>query len=76
MPFKSSFLKDHPDARTITKVIINAHRHKSLSYVDTMALSNLKLKFLMNQSNPDLSLSELKQIDKIVAKIEHCDKTQ
>ena len=76
MPFKSSFLKDHPDANTIATVIINAHKHKILSYVDTMVLSNLKLKFLMNQSNPDLSLSELKQIDKIVAKIEHSDQSQ
>jgi hypothetical protein len=73
MTFKSSFLKDHPDAQTIANMIINAHRLKNLSYVDTMVLSNLKLKFLMNQSNPVLSLSEFKQIDKIIAKLEILD---
>ena len=35
-----------------------------------MALSNLKLKFLMNEGNPDLSLSEIKLVDKIILRIE------
>ena len=70
MPFQSSFLKDHPDAKTMAQVIINAHKHKNLSYVETMVMSNIKLKFQMNETNPALSLSELKIIDKIIAKLE------
>ncbi len=70
MPFRSTFFKNHPDAKKIANLIINSHKQKNLNYVESMALSNLKLKFLMNEGNPELSLSELKQVDRIILKIE------
>ncbi len=54
----------------IANLIINSNKQKNLNFVESMALSNLKLKFLMNGGNPKLSLSELKFVDKIIQKIE------
>ena len=70
MPFRSTFFKNHPNAKKIANLIINSHKQKNLNYVESMALSNLKLKFLMNEGNPDLSLSEIKLVDKIILRIE------
>lgn len=70
MPFASIFFKNHPDAKQIANLVINSPNHKNLSFVDSMALSNLKLKFLMNEGNIELSLSELKLVDKIISKLE------
>ena len=39
-----------------------------------MAISNLKLKLLMNNEDPELRLSEIKLMDKIIAKIEKNEK--
>lgn len=70
MPFRSTFFKNHPDRKKIADVIINSHKQKNLNFVESMALSNLKLKFLMNEGSQKLSLSELKFVDKIIQKIE------
>lgn len=70
MPFRSLFFKNHPDAKKIANLIINSHKQKNLNYVESTAFSNLKLKFLMNEGNPELSLSELKLLDRIILKIE------
>jgi hypothetical protein len=75
MPFRSIFFKNHPDAKKIADLIINSHKQKNLNFVDSMVLSKLKLKFLMNQGNPELSLSEIKLVDKIILKIENLDTT-
>jgi hypothetical protein len=70
MPFRGFFFKNNPDAKMIANLIINSNKQKNLNFVESMALSNLKLKFLMNGGNPKLSLSELKFVDKIIQKIE------
>lgn len=70
MPFRSTFFKNHPDSKKIANLIINSNKQMNLNFVESMALSNLKLKFLMNEGNPKLSLSELKFVDKIIQKIE------
>jgi hypothetical protein len=71
MPFRSTFFNNHPDANKIANLIINSPKHENLNFIDTMVLSNLKLKFLMNDGNLELSLSELKLVDKIILKTEN-----
>ena len=73
MPFRSNFFKNHPDAKKIANLIINSHKEKNLNFLDSMAISNLKVKFLMNEGNHKLSLSEIKLIDKIFQKMEKPD---
>lgn len=70
MPFRSTFFNNHPDANKIANMIINSPKHENLNFVDTMVLSNIKLKFLTNAGKPKLSLSELKLVDKIILKTE------
>jgi hypothetical protein len=70
MPFRSTFFNNHPDADKIVNLIINLPKHENLNFVDTMVLSNLKLKFLMNTGKPKLRLSEIKLVDKIILKTE------
>lgn len=70
MPFRSTFFNKHPDANKIANMIINSPKHENLNFVDTMVLSNLKLKFLTNAGKAKLSLSELKLVDKIILKTE------
>lgn len=71
MPFRSTFFKNHPDATKIADLIINSPKQNNLNFVETMVLSNLKIKFLMNEGNPELRLSELKLVDKIIQKTEN-----
>lgn len=68
MPFRSTFFRNHPDAKKIANLIIHSPKHENLNFVETMVLSNLKLKFLMNAGKPELRLSELKLVDKIILK--------
>ena len=74
MPFKSLFFKNHPDTKSIINLVINSHKQRNLNYVDSMAISKLKLKLLMNHEDPELRLSEIKLVDKIIAKIEKNEK--
>ena len=74
MPFKSLFFKNHPDTKSIINLVINSDKQKHLNFVDSMAISNLKLKLLMNHEDPELRLSEIKLVDKIIAKIEKNEK--
>ena len=74
MPFKSLFFKNHRDTKSIINLVINSHKQRNLNYVDSMAISNLKLKLLMNNEDPELRLSEIKLMDKIIAKIEKNEK--
>ena len=67
MPFKSLFFKNHPDTKSIINLVINSHKQKNLNFVDSMAISKLKLKLLMNHGDPELRLSEIKLIDNIIA---------
>jgi hypothetical protein len=70
MPFRSTFFRNHPDAKKIANLIIRSPKHENLNFVETMVLSNLKLKFLLNAGKPELRLSELKLVDKIILKTE------
>lgn len=73
MPFRSTFFNNHPDAKKIANMIINSPKHENLNFVDTMILSNLKLKFLTNTAKQKLTLSELKLVDKIILKTENTE---